>query len=79
MKHHILVTKNMLFLNGVHGRGMDYTTAYFKVQEPLVKVSGNRRCTRILEYSLEVGPKTFLIELLIHIIESRNCFGSKGL
>lgn len=84
MKCHILVTNNMLLLNEVHGRGTDYTVAYFTVQEPLVKVSVNRRCTSILECSLEAGPKTSLTELQIIlkqqcIIESQYCFGLKGL
>lgn len=84
MKNHILVTNNTLFLNEGHGRGMDYTIAYFEVQESLVKVSGNRRYTTILEYSLEAGPKTSLTELQTslkqqYIIESQNCFASKGL
>jgi len=55
----------MLFLKEVHGRGMDYAIAYFEVQEPLAKVSGNRRRAGIQEYSSNAGPKTSLVQVQI--------------
>lgn len=53
----------MLVLNEGHGRGMDYPITYLEVQEPLAKVSGNRRHSGRQEYSWNIEPKTSLIQL----------------
>lgn len=47
---------------------MDYTIVCFEVQEPSVNVSGSRRYASTQKYSLDVGPKTSLIQLQITCI-----------
>lgn len=44
---------------------MGYAIVCFEVQEPLVKVSGSRRYASIQKHSLNVGPKTYLVQFQI--------------
>ena len=41
---------------------MDHASAYFEVQEPLVKVYVNSRYAYIQEYGLNIGPKASLLQ-----------------